>query len=234
MNLFATLFFCLFLIFCMDLHSSKPHDRNSVSLLASQSLSNSIQVNLYEGDMFQQRADYMVIASNKKPKGSNAGGQAKAAWEALESAGDLFGLSKIDELAQLGILLEVGKDVAVTPVGKEFFGKTGCKALLHVAGPDCRDPSEYRRRNELLQSAYYNVVLKALDEASKLTPHPVQLQIVFPLLSVGVFNYPIDEFMKYCLAGLSQVHVAVSYPVFIDLYLFKTKQKDQLLRDFLD
>lgn len=216
----------------MDLYSSKPHDRNSVSLLAAKSLSNGIQVNLFEGDMFQQRADYMVIASNKKPKGSNAGGQAKAAWEALEKAGDLFGLSKIEELAGQGTILEVGKDVAVTPVGKEFFDKTDCKALFHVAGPDCRDPSEHPRRNALLQAAYCNVILKALDEASKLTPLPAELRIAFPLLSVGIFSYPIEEFMNYCLAGLSQVHAEVSYPVIIDLYLFKTKQKDQLLRDF--
>jgi O-acetyl-ADP-ribose deacetylase (regulator of RNase III) len=174
----------------------------------------------------------MVVASNKYPKGSKAGGQAKAAWDALLKAKDFFGLKQIEELVNQGIKLEVGKDVSVTTVGNEFYTKTDCKALLHVAGPDCRISAEYYRRNELLQSAYYNAVLKAFKEASMLTPSPQTLRIAFPMLSIGIFNYPVEEFMHYCLCGLSQVDMELSFPIIIDLYMFKTHQTKQLLNDF--
>lgn len=211
---------------------SKPQAHTTANLIAVKNLPNGIQVHLYEGDMFRQTADYMVVASNKQPKGSHAGGQAKAAWEALELAGDHFGLSKFHELAHQNTLLEVGYDVAVTPVGKAFYSKTGCKALLHVAGPDCRIPAEFSRRHELLQAAYYHTVLKAMQEASTWNPPPLKLQIAFPLVSIGVFTYPIEEFMEYCLNGLNQIQLDASYPIIIDLYMYKTSQKEQLAHDF--
>ncbi len=217
----------------MDLFSSPPQHNKPVPCLASKYLSNGLLVNLHEGDMFQQTADYMVVASNKHPKGPHAGGQAKGAWDALENAGDFLGLRNFQELSQQGKSLRVGYDVAVTHVGKEFTNRTGCRAFLHVAGPDCRIPEESAKRQELLQAAYQNTVLKTLHEATALTPHLLKLRIAFPLISIGIFQYPCEEFMKACLRGLSQISLNSSISIVIDLYIYKNKHKEELLRDFI-
>lgn len=84
------------------------------------------------------------------------------------------------------------------------------KAIIHAAGPDCRNAKEYQQREELLTQVYVNSLTLLIDSESRrrwtipsLASQPLQ-SIAFPSISTGIFGYDVAEAASVAVQAVIQ------------------------------
>jgi O-acetyl-ADP-ribose deacetylase (regulator of RNase III) len=140
-----------------------------------------VEIELVEGDITVQRVDAIVNAANSSLLGGGGVDGAihrKGGPEILEETRKL-------RASKYGRGLPTGQSVATTA------GRLPAKWVVHTVGPVF---SAEEDRSELLRSCYATS-LRVADELGAET-------IAFPLISAGVYRWPLDDAVRQALAVL--------------------------------
>jgi O-acetyl-ADP-ribose deacetylase (regulator of RNase III) len=146
-----------------------------------------MDVVLVEGDITRQRVDAIVNAANSSLLG---GGGVDGA---IHRAGGPAILAECRSLraSRYGRGLPAGQAVATTA------GDLPARWVIHTVGPVWSDRED---RSPLLRSCYANV----LHEADGLGAETV----AFPLISAGIFGWPVDDAVRQALSVLDTAQPA--------------------------
>ena len=134
------------------------------------------QINVFKGDITEERSDAIVNAANNT----------------------LLGGGGVDgAIHQKGgrLILEQCKKIGGCPTGEARIttgGDLPSKYVIHTVGPIYG--AHKGNEGELLYSAYYNSLKLALDYSFK--------SISFPSISTGAYGYPIDEAVKIAIKAV--------------------------------
>jgi O-acetyl-ADP-ribose deacetylase (regulator of RNase III) len=134
----------------------------------------SVNLVIEQGDIVKSKTEAIVNAANQQLLGGGGvcGSIFKAAgWKNLQIACDKYTESN-------GIRCPVGEARITSSFDLQ---KNGIKHIIHVVGPDCRNPEQAIVKESLLKSAYKNSLILAEQDNIK--------TITFPLISAAIFGY---------------------------------------------
>ena len=140
-----------------------------------------MKIELIEGDITAQHVDVIVNAANSSLLG---GGGVDGA---IHRRGGPEILAETRKLwaAKYGRGLPVGRAVATTA------GRLPARWVVHTVGPVFSDTED---RSELLRACYVNS-LRVADELGAGS-------VAFPLISAGVYRWPVEDAVRQALAVL--------------------------------
>ncbi|GAA1383822.1 O-acetyl-ADP-ribose deacetylase [Catellatospora chokoriensis] len=147
-----------------------------------------MQVNLVQGDITRQEVDAIVNAANSSLLG---GGGVDGAIH-RKGGPEILAECRALRASHYGRGLPTGQAVATTA------GKLPARWVVHTVGPVY---SATEDRAELLRDCYRN----ALRVAGELGARTV----AFPLISSGIFGWPIDDAVRQALAVLDSAETTV-------------------------
>jgi O-acetyl-ADP-ribose deacetylase (regulator of RNase III) len=144
---------------------------SSAPFLAFSAVLNQIEINIYQGDIFQIPSDVIVNAANDQMQ--HGGGLALAMSQNSGPAMDNESRQWIQKNGKI-------KDGEVAWTGS-YNLQPHFKKIIHAVGPQGPDS---RQKQEMMFSTLMNSILKTSELGYS--------SIVFPALSVGIYNYPKD------------------------------------------
>ena len=147
-----------------------------------------MQVNLVQGDITRQEVDAIVNAANSSLLG---GGGVDGAIH-RKGGPEILAACRALRASHYGRGLPTGQAVATTA------GKLPARWVVHTVGPVY---SATEDRAELLRDCYRN----ALRVAGELGARTV----AFPLISSGIYGWPIDDAVRQALAVLENADTTV-------------------------
>jgi len=144
-----------------------------------------LQINLVEGDITRQRVDAIVNAANSSLLG---GGGVDGA---IHRAGGPAILAECRALraSRYGRGLPTGQAVATTA------GDLPARWVVHTVGPVWTDDVDH---SPLLRSCYATSLAVADDLGAQ--------TVAFPLISAGIFGWPLDDAIRQALTTLGSAH----------------------------
>lgn len=148
-----------------------------------------MKIELVEGDVTEQRADVIVNAANSSLLG---GGGVDGAIH-RKGGPEILAETRMLRASKYGRGLPVGQAVATTA------GRLPARWVVHTVGPV---HSATEDRSELLRACYANA-LRVADELGAQS-------VAFPLISAGIYRWPVDDAVRQALTVLraaSPAHV---------------------------
>jgi O-acetyl-ADP-ribose deacetylase (regulator of RNase III) len=147
-----------------------------------------VRVTLVRGDITGERVDAIVNAANSSLLG---GGGVDGA---IHRAGgpEILAECRALRASRYGGGLPTGQAVATTA------GRLPARWVIHTVGPVWRPDED---RSALLRACYANslVVAESLDAGS----------VAFPLISAGVYGWPVDDAVRQALSVLDAAETTV-------------------------
>jgi Predicted phosphatase homologous to the C-terminal domain of histone macroH2A1 len=154
----------------------------------------SVQINLVQGDITEQRVDAIVNAANSSLLG---GGGVDGAIHRKGGPEILAECRRLRE-TRYGKGLPTGQAVATTA------GRLPARWVIHTVGP-VYTPDE--DRSHLLASCYTSSLAVA-DELGAAT-------VAFPAISTGIFGWPMDDAARIALTAVRQAKTSVQEVRFV-------------------
>jgi O-acetyl-ADP-ribose deacetylase len=152
---------------------------------------------ILQGDLVRQEVEAIVNAANPLIEGGGGvdGKIHQKAGPALAQACKNYKeKKKISKIKVADVLITDSFDIQKeTPA---------IRYVIHTVGPDCRVTEEREAKEELLQTAYVNV----LDLARDCGIH----SIAFPAISTGAYNFPFWEAQQVAIKAIKEY--LESYP----------------------
>lgn len=165
-------------------------------------------LNIVKGDISVMQTDAIVNAAN--PYLRNGGGVTGAIFKRAGAA-ELEAYTKNNKIAPV----ETGKAV-MTP----GFNLSS-KYIIHAVGPIYRGGKQHEE--QLLRSCYVEALNLAKDTGLQ--------SVAFPLISAGIYGYPIKEAMKIALASFLSFLNHHELDIYLVLFTEELKeQADELLK----
>ncbi|AEV88821.1 Appr-1-p processing protein [Actinoplanes sp. SE50] len=140
-----------------------------------------MRIELVEGDITTRQVDAIVNAANSSLLG---GGGVDGAIH-RRGGPEILAETRALRAARYGRGLPVGQAVATTA------GRLPARWVVHTVGPVF---SATEDRSELLRACYTNA-LRVADELGAET-------VAFPLISAGVYRWPVDDAVRQALTAL--------------------------------
>jgi O-acetyl-ADP-ribose deacetylase (regulator of RNase III) len=140
-----------------------------------------VEIELVEGDITVQQVDVIVNAANSSLLG---GGGVDGAIH-RKGGPEILAETRMLRASKYGRGLPVGQAVATTA------GRLPARWVVHTVGPVF---SAGEDRSELLRACYTNS-LRVADELGAES-------IAFPLISAGIYRWPVDDAVRQALAVL--------------------------------
>ncbi|MEV0454287.1 O-acetyl-ADP-ribose deacetylase [Catellatospora methionotrophica] len=153
-----------------------------------------MHVNLIQGDITRQEVDVIVNAANSSLLG---GGGVDGAIH-RKGGPEILAACRALRASHYGRGLSTGQAVATTA------GKLPARWVVHTVGPVF---SATEDRSELLRDCYRN----ALRVAGDLGAHT----IAFPLISSGVYRWPIDDAVRQALDVLNHADTKIDHATLV-------------------
>ncbi|GAA1420373.1 O-acetyl-ADP-ribose deacetylase [Catellatospora coxensis] len=147
-----------------------------------------MQVNLIQGDITRQEVDAIVNAANSSLLG---GGGVDGAIH-RKGGPEILAECRALRASQYGRGLATGQAVATTA------GRLPARWVVHTVGPVY---SATEDRSELLRDCYRNALRVASDLGAR--------TVAFPLISSGVYRWPVDDAVRQALDVLEHTETAV-------------------------
>ncbi|GAA2397206.1 macro domain-containing protein [Catellatospora methionotrophica] len=162
-----------------------------------------MQVNLVQGDITRQEVDVIVNAANSSLLG---GGGVDGAIH-RKGGPEILAECRALRASHYGRGLSTGQAVATTA------GKLPARWVVHTVGPVY---SATEDRSELLRDCYRNA-LRVADDLGART-------IAFPLISSGVYRWPIEDAVRQALGVLDHAETKIDQAtlVLFDAPTYKT------------